>query len=63
MNQLLNLFFTHESIQVSLGDKPASFVGSKQWIGSTEVSFVLEALLGVSCRIMSLSSGGEMASR
>lgn len=48
---------------MSLGDKPSSFVGSRQWIGSTEVAFVLEALLGISCRIVSLSSGNEMASR
>jgi len=57
---------THQEIQeclVSLNDKPQSFVGSKKWIGSTEVSFVLEALLGVSCRIMALNNGGEMASR
>jgi len=57
---------THKEIQeclVSLGDKPGSFVGSKQWIGSTEVSFVLEALLGVSCRILSMSSGAGMSSR
>lgn len=46
-----------------MGDKPSSFVNSKQWIGSTEVGFVLEALLGVTCRIMSMSSGSEMASR
>ena len=46
-----------------MGDKKQPFIGSKQWIGSTEVSFVLEALLGVSCRIMSLTNGAEMASR
>jgi len=57
---------SHREIQeclVSLGDKPPSFVGSRQWIGSTEVSFVLEALLGISCRIIALHSGDEMASR
>ena len=30
------------------GDKDAKFVGSKKWIGSTEVSYVLDHLLGVS---------------
>jgi hypothetical protein len=57
---------THKEIQeclVSLGDKPASMVGSKQWIGSTEVGFVLEAMFGVTCRVMNMSSGPEMASR
>lgn len=30
-----------------MGDKPENFVGSKQWIGSTEVSYVLDHLYGV----------------
>ena len=56
---------THKQIQeclVKIGDKPASFVGSCKWIGSTEVSFVLETLLGVSCRILTASSGEEVGS-
>jgi hypothetical protein len=56
----------HREIQeclVSLGDKPHDFIGTKRWIGSTEVAFVLEALLGISCRIISISSGADMASR
>lgn len=35
---------SHEAIQkylVKIGDKPASFVNSRQWIGSTEVSMCL----------------------
>ena len=35
-------------ILVQLGDKEPSFVGSRKWIGSTEVSYVLDHLLGVS---------------
>ncbi|XP_059481039.1 ufm1-specific protease 2 [Neocloeon triangulifer] len=57
---------SHIAIQqclVDIGDKPANFVGSKQWIGSTEVSFCMETLLGVTCRIMSVSSSEEMCSR
>lgn len=56
---------THKEIQqclVSIGDKPSSFVGSKEWIGSTEVSFCLETMLGVTSRILTASSGEEMAS-
>ncbi len=30
-----------------MGDKEAKFVGSRQWIGSTEVSYVLDHLFGV----------------
>lgn len=41
---------THQQIQealVATGDKPADFVGSREWIGSFEVSTVLNHLLGV----------------
>ena len=31
-----------------MGDKEASFVGSRKWIGSMEVSFCLDHLIGVS---------------
>ena len=33
---------------MQIGDKETSFVGSRKWIGSTEVSYVLDHLLGVS---------------
>ncbi|XP_069680582.1 ufm1-specific protease 2 isoform X2 [Periplaneta americana] len=54
---------THREIQqclVNIGDKPSSFVGSCQWIGSTEVSFCLESMLGITSRILSVNSGEEM---
>ncbi|CAB3367683.1 Hypothetical predicted protein [Cloeon dipterum] len=57
---------SHKAIQqclVDIGDKPHSFVGSKQWIGSTEVSFCMESLLGVTCRIMAVNSADELCSR
>ncbi|XP_044748570.1 ufm1-specific protease 2-like [Coccinella septempunctata] len=55
---------TFEEIQkclVDIGDKPVSFIGSRQWIGSMEVNFVLNSLLGVTCRIINVSNGLEMA--
>lgn len=55
---------THKEIQqclVDIQDKPFTFIESKQWIGSTEVSFVLDTMLGVSCRILHASSGEEIA--
>lgn len=55
---------SHQQIQqtlVDMGDKPAKFVNSKQWIGSVEVSWVLERYLGVSSRIQFVSSGEEMS--
>lgn len=48
---------------VDIGDKPKSFIDSKQWIGSTEVNFVLNSLLGVTSKILYVSSGEEMASK
>lgn len=56
---------SHKEIQqclVKIGDKPSSFVGSKQWIGSTEVMFCLETLLGVQSRIIFANSGSELQS-
>lgn len=35
---------------VEIGDKEPSFVGSCEWIGAIELSFVLDKLLGVSTR-------------
>ncbi|XP_001602901.1 ufm1-specific protease 2 [Nasonia vitripennis] len=55
---------THKEIQkclVDIGDKPSSFIGSKQWIGSTEVGFVLETMLDVSIKVLCASNGEEMA--
>lgn len=37
---------------VDVGDKQASFVGSRQWIGSIEVQAVLNQLLEVTSKIM-----------
>eukprot|EP00066_Takifugu_rubripes_P010507 XP_003978397.1 PREDICTED: ufm1-specific protease 2 [Takifugu rubripes] len=57
---------THKDIQqalVDVGDKPASFVGSRQWIGSIEVQAVLSHLLGVTSKIMFVSRGSDLGSK
>lgn len=57
---------SHREIQqvlVDIEDKPTSFVGSRQWIGSFEVGYCLDHLLNVQCRVMSVNSGVELASR
>jgi hypothetical protein len=57
---------THKEIQqalVDVGDKNSSFVGSNQWIGSQEVSFVLNHLYGIISKIMFVSSGAELANK
>lgn len=57
---------SHKEIQqalVDVGDKQASFVGSRQWIGSFEVQVVLNQLLGVTSKIMFVSQGSELGSK
>lgn len=57
---------SHQEIQqalVSVGDKPAAFVGSKQWIGSQEVGYCLQKLLGVESKTVFVSSGAELPSK
>ncbi|XP_052860378.1 ufm1-specific protease 2 [Anopheles cruzii] len=57
---------SHADIQkclVRVGDKQPSFVGSRQWIGSTEVSICLNEFVGVDSRIMHVASGAELAMR
>uniref|UniRef100_A0A2M4ALG2 Probable Ufm1-specific protease 2 n=1 Tax=Anopheles triannulatus TaxID=58253 RepID=A0A2M4ALG2_9DIPT len=57
---------SHTDIQkclVRVGDKQPAFVGSRQWIGSTEVSICLNEFVGVDSRIMHVSSGAELAMR
>lgn len=54
---------SHRKIQetlVEIGDKEPSFTGSREWIGAIELSFVLDKLLGVSCRILNVRSGAEL---
>ncbi|KAL1505588.1 hypothetical protein ABEB36_005118 [Hypothenemus hampei] len=48
---------------VSIGDKPNTFINSRQWIGSTEVNYVLNSLLGITCKILYVSSGEEMSTK
>ena len=46
---------------VALGDKPSSFVGSREWIGSFEVSMVLQKLFEVECAVLHAANGGDVA--
>lgn len=45
-----------------MGDKEPSFIASKQWIGATEVCYVLQHYLGVESKILFVSSGAQMDS-
>ena len=42
-----------QQVLVEIGDKDPSFIGSREWIGAIELSFVLDKLLGVSFTISS----------
>lgn len=45
------------------GDKQQAFVGSKQWIGAIELGFVLDTLLGVPCKVITVPSGADMPTK
>ncbi|KAL8569348.1 hypothetical protein ACOMHN_014032 [Nucella lapillus] len=45
---------------VDMGDKPAHFVGSRQWIGSYEVCLCLDFFYDVPCKILHVSRGADL---
>lgn len=56
----------HREIQstlVTLGDKTGDFVGSKQWIGAIELGYILDSLLGVTSKVITVPSGDQMPSK
>ncbi|EPB76370.1 hypothetical protein ANCCEY_04531 [Ancylostoma ceylanicum] len=57
---------THVDIQrclVEIKDKEEKFIGSRQWIGSTEIGFVLDHMLGIESRYIITNSGSEVPER
>lgn len=49
-----------QQILVRIGDKPDSFLGSREWIGTFEASLILDELYDVSCRIVHVRHGKEL---
>ncbi|XP_064095124.1 ufm1-specific protease 1-like isoform X2 [Macrobrachium nipponense] len=45
---------------VKIGDKESYFIGSRQWIGSVEVGYIIDSLYDVSCKIIHVNSGAEL---
>ena len=43
------------TLSVCAGDKPRSFVGSRNWIGAIELGYVLDELLGVTCKVLTVA--------
>lgn len=57
---------SHKEIQetlVAMGDKEPSFIDSKEWIGSIEVSYCMDSLYGVTSKTLHCSMGSELAYR
>lgn len=55
----------HRDIQstlVKLGDKDPSFIGSNQWIGAIELSYILDDYLGVTSKIITINRGADIPS-
>lgn len=55
---------THREIQkylVDIGDKSSAFIGSKQWIGSTEVGMCLDGFMNIVSRILRVETGAELS--
>lgn len=49
-----------QNILVQLKDKPQSFLGSRQWIGSFEVCLVVDKLYDIPCKIIHVNNGGDL---
>ena len=45
------------------GDKQPNFVGSSQWIGSMEIGYYLDEVLGVTWRNIFVTTGPELADK
>lgn len=43
---------------VKMGDKPDSFLNSKEWIGTVEASLVLDYVFDVPCKLVHVRGGG-----
>jgi hypothetical protein len=57
---------SHTDVQRALvrtGDKPATFVGSHDWIGSLEVGFYLGEVLGVEWKNIMVNTGPALATK
>ncbi|XP_031574803.1 ufm1-specific protease 2-like [Actinia tenebrosa] len=52
-----------QQILVTLEDKPSSFLGSKEWIGTYEVFLVMDHLYDVSSKILHVESGSKVAEK
>ena len=43
-----------------MGDKEATFIGSNEWIGAFEISYIISNLIGKDCKIIHINNGTEI---
>ncbi|KAF5843261.1 peptidase family C78-domain-containing protein [Dunaliella salina] len=51
-----------QQILVKLGDKARDFIGSQNWIGAIELSYILDEYLGVTSKILTVNRGSDIPS-
>ncbi len=56
INKIPSLAKIQETL-VEIGDKPVTFIGSKDWIGTFEAFLILDHLYDVPCKIVHFESG------
>ncbi|CAB3228995.1 unnamed protein product [Arctia plantaginis] len=49
-----------QDMLVQLEDKPQSFLGSRQWIGSFEVCLIIDKLYDIPCKIIHVNKGDQL---
>jgi hypothetical protein len=52
MNKVVPSFNEIQELLIKCGDKSAAFLGSRDWIGCFEVSYVIDSLYDVPCKIL-----------
>lgn len=50
-----------QKLLCSLDGKPPSFVGSREWIGSTEVSIILRHFYHIDCKFLHVQRGSDVS--
>lgn len=48
-----------QQILVDLQDKQSNFIGSREWIGAIELSYVVDTLYNVPCKILHIQKGSN----
>lgn len=51
-----------QRLLVDMGDKEPSFIGSNNWIGAIELGYVMDAYLGVTCKVVTVGRGADVPS-